>query len=175
MCFVLITEQTVTCATCSINCLVFITEMKSVYSAVRSGALNRAVCKGLNSSTESKKKILSNELERLWQTIQLFCDMMLFCQVCNFWPVFLTGNYMPNNIVLSPGQQPSKAMLWKPVVAEFWQLFFHYFPRRTPSGYMVFRPPINWDLPPTEHLFSPLDQSTVIPRLTNDPANEFFG
>ena len=42
--FVFISEQTATCATCSINWLVFITEMKSVYSAVRTGALNAAVC-----------------------------------------------------------------------------------------------------------------------------------
>jgi hypothetical protein len=44
MCFVFIWEQTVTCATYSINWLVFITEMKSVYSAVRTGSLNKAVC-----------------------------------------------------------------------------------------------------------------------------------
>ena len=37
MCFVFIWEQTVTCATYSINWLVFITEAKSVYSAVRTG------------------------------------------------------------------------------------------------------------------------------------------
>ena len=37
-------EQTATCATYSINWLVFITQMKSVYSAVRTGALNKAVC-----------------------------------------------------------------------------------------------------------------------------------
>jgi len=42
--FVFIWEQTATCATYSINWLVFIAEMKSVYSAVRTGALNRAVC-----------------------------------------------------------------------------------------------------------------------------------
>ena len=42
--FVCIWEQTVTCATYSINWLVFITEMKSVYSAVRTGSLNKAVC-----------------------------------------------------------------------------------------------------------------------------------
>ena len=35
MCFVFIWKQTAACATCSINWLVFITEMKSVYSAVR--------------------------------------------------------------------------------------------------------------------------------------------
>ena len=44
MCFVFIWEQTATCATCSINWLVFITEMKSVYCAVRTGSLNKAVC-----------------------------------------------------------------------------------------------------------------------------------
>ena len=44
MCFVFISEQTATCATYSMNWLVFITEMKSVYSAVRTGALNIAVC-----------------------------------------------------------------------------------------------------------------------------------
>ena len=44
MCFVFIWEQTVTCATYIIHWLVFITEMKSVYCAVRTGPLNKAVC-----------------------------------------------------------------------------------------------------------------------------------
>jgi len=44
MCFVFIWEQTATCATYSINWLVFITEMNSVYSAVRTGSLNKTVC-----------------------------------------------------------------------------------------------------------------------------------
>ena len=39
MCFVFIWEQTATCATYSINWLVFITEMKSVYCAVRTGVV----------------------------------------------------------------------------------------------------------------------------------------
>ena len=39
MCFVFIWEQTATCAVYSINWLVFIAEMKSVYSAVRTGSL----------------------------------------------------------------------------------------------------------------------------------------
>jgi hypothetical protein len=39
VCFVFILEQTATCATYSINWLVFITEVKSVYSAVRTGPL----------------------------------------------------------------------------------------------------------------------------------------
>ena len=44
VCFVFIWEQTASCATYSLNWLVFITEMKSVYSAVRTGSLNTAVC-----------------------------------------------------------------------------------------------------------------------------------
>ena len=44
MCFVFIWEQTATCATYSINWLVFITEMKSVYCAVQTVSLNKAVC-----------------------------------------------------------------------------------------------------------------------------------
>ena len=43
LCFVFIWEQTATSATYSINWLVFITEMKSVYCAVRTGSLNKAV------------------------------------------------------------------------------------------------------------------------------------
>ena len=42
MCFVFIWEQTATCASYSINWLVFITEMKSVYRAVRTGSLNKS-------------------------------------------------------------------------------------------------------------------------------------
>jgi hypothetical protein len=44
MCFVFIWEQTATCATYSMNLLVFITEMKSIYRAVRTGSLNKGVC-----------------------------------------------------------------------------------------------------------------------------------
>jgi len=40
MCFVFIWEQTATRATYSINWLAFMTEVKSVYSAVRTGSLN---------------------------------------------------------------------------------------------------------------------------------------
>jgi len=42
--FLFIWEQTATCATYSINWLVFITEMKRVYCAVRTGSLSKAVC-----------------------------------------------------------------------------------------------------------------------------------
>jgi len=44
MCFVFVWEQTAPYATYSISWLVFITETKSVYSAVRTGSLNKAVC-----------------------------------------------------------------------------------------------------------------------------------
>ena len=44
MCSVFVWEQTATCATYSINWLVFITEVKSVYCPVRTGSLNKAVC-----------------------------------------------------------------------------------------------------------------------------------
>ena len=44
MCFEFIWEQTVTYATYSINWWVFITRMKSVYCAVWTGSLNKAVC-----------------------------------------------------------------------------------------------------------------------------------
>jgi hypothetical protein len=44
MCFVFTWEQTATCATSIINWLVFITELKSVYSAVWTGPLNKAAC-----------------------------------------------------------------------------------------------------------------------------------
>jgi hypothetical protein len=43
LCFVFVWEQTATCTSYSINWLVFITEVKSVYSAVRTGSLNKAV------------------------------------------------------------------------------------------------------------------------------------
>ena len=43
MCFVFIWEQTATCVTYSINWLVFISQMKIVYSAVRTGPLNKSV------------------------------------------------------------------------------------------------------------------------------------
>jgi len=42
--YVFILEQTATCAPYYINCLVFVSETKSVYSAVRTGSLNKAVC-----------------------------------------------------------------------------------------------------------------------------------
>jgi hypothetical protein len=44
ICFAFVLEQTATCATYIKKRLVFITEMKSVYSAVRTGPLNEAVC-----------------------------------------------------------------------------------------------------------------------------------
>jgi hypothetical protein len=44
VCVVFIWEQTATFASYIINWLVFIAELKSVYCAVRTGSLNKAVC-----------------------------------------------------------------------------------------------------------------------------------
>jgi hypothetical protein len=44
MCFVFISEQTATSDSYKINWLIFITENKSVYCAVRTGSLNKAAC-----------------------------------------------------------------------------------------------------------------------------------
>jgi hypothetical protein len=43
MCFVFIWEETATCAIYAFNWLGFVTEIKSVYSAVRTGDSNKAV------------------------------------------------------------------------------------------------------------------------------------
>jgi len=49
--FCIYLKQTAICAAYSINWLVFITEMKNVYSAVRTGSLNKAVCASSLKST----------------------------------------------------------------------------------------------------------------------------
>ena len=67
MCFVFISEQIATCANYSINWLVFITEMKSVYSAVRIGSLNKAVC------ASSVKVNIATTVRSATQCIYVFC------------------------------------------------------------------------------------------------------
>jgi hypothetical protein len=52
MCLINIWEKTATYATYIINWLVFITEMKSVYCAVRIGSLNKAVCVSYDFETD---------------------------------------------------------------------------------------------------------------------------
>jgi hypothetical protein len=44
LCFVFISEQTATLAMYNTDCLVFITEMRTVYCAVRTVSFNKAVC-----------------------------------------------------------------------------------------------------------------------------------
>ena len=79
ICFVFISEQTATYATYSINWLVFKTEMKSVYCAVRTGALWRlqtsyAVQSGttaaVNDSHSGTMKIHIHNL--FWSTVHSF-------------------------------------------------------------------------------------------------------
>jgi len=65
MCFVFIWEQTGTCATYSINWLVFITETGCVYCAVRTGSLN--VLYNIPSLKGSKPNCL------LWPHLELHC------------------------------------------------------------------------------------------------------
>jgi hypothetical protein len=56
MYFVFIGEQTAACAAYSITRLLCIPEMKSVYSAVRTGSLNKAIC---HYSLKGYRQILS--------------------------------------------------------------------------------------------------------------------
>ena len=73
MCFVFIWEPTATCATYSINCLVFITEMKSVYCAVRTGSLNKAVC-----ASYLKVCVLLSIMQCLWH-VRMSRQMVGWC------------------------------------------------------------------------------------------------
>jgi len=67
LCFVFIWEQTATCATYSVNWLVFITEMKSVYCAVRTGSLNKAVCaSSLNGLRDRWRWVVNSTLWTLY-------------------------------------------------------------------------------------------------------------
>jgi hypothetical protein len=56
--FVFIWEQTATCATYTINWLVFKTERKSVYTAVRTGPTTRAVCVALSKGVANNSYVL---------------------------------------------------------------------------------------------------------------------
>jgi hypothetical protein len=69
MCFVFIWEQTAACATYIINRLVFTTEMKSVYSAVRTGPF---FLKGIywSDSFYIKQGVYNCSLYQLWKYIQ---------------------------------------------------------------------------------------------------------
>jgi hypothetical protein len=67
MCFVFVWEQTATSAIYIQNCLVLITEMKSVYSAVRTGPLNEAVFWRLSYSfTHDNEQQLSCQFKPTW-------------------------------------------------------------------------------------------------------------
>jgi hypothetical protein len=66
MCFVFVRELATISAPYSINYSAFITELKSVYSAVRTGTLNKAVC-------ASSFKGLSNSLFKLKTKDLIMC------------------------------------------------------------------------------------------------------
>ena len=75
MCFVFIWEQTATCATYIMNWLVFITEMKSVYSAVRTGSSNKAV-------SASSLKPTGHVMNHQFNIQQLYALPTLYLHVC---------------------------------------------------------------------------------------------
>jgi hypothetical protein len=67
-------EQTATCATYSINWLVLITEMKSVYSAVRNGSLNKAVCvSSLNGFLRANSDLCHLQHKRICFITEMSC------------------------------------------------------------------------------------------------------
>jgi hypothetical protein len=70
--FVFSCEQTATCATYSTNLLVFITEMKIFYCAVRTGSLSKAVC-------TSFKRLNDNP----YTNFSLYDSTVLSVCVCN--------------------------------------------------------------------------------------------
>ena len=67
MFFVFIWEQAATCAPYSINWLVFITEIKSVYCAVPTGYLNKGAC-----ASSLKGQICSQYTEALYIYIYIY-------------------------------------------------------------------------------------------------------
>ena len=78
MFFVFIWEQTATCATYSITWLVFITAMKSVYSAVRTSSLNKAVCaSSLKGKTSSKSVLGIHGAGCFWPCVKYPCLIRL--------------------------------------------------------------------------------------------------
>jgi hypothetical protein len=68
MCFVFVWEQTATFATYVINWLVFITEMKSVYIAVRTGPLNEAAMEEKLVVEQGLVIIKDSRLHSFWHT-----------------------------------------------------------------------------------------------------------
>ena len=72
MCFVFIWEQTAFCPTYIIKWLVFITEMKSVYCAVRTGSLNKVVCA---SYLKGNKAPLHEYVRGLWRLTTSIPDL----------------------------------------------------------------------------------------------------
>jgi len=77
MCFVFIWEQTATCATYSINWLVFITEMKIVYSAVRTGSLNKAYW-----LRDAQTDLTFNNCTLCPHCIYVFCNYLRKTAIC---------------------------------------------------------------------------------------------
>jgi len=93
MYFVFIWRKTATCATYSINWLVFITEIKSVCSAVRTGSLNKAVwaSKLGNACYHSVQNLLSSRLLSKNLKIKIYRTIILPVVLygCETWSLTL--------------------------------------------------------------------------------------
>jgi len=133
MCFVLSWEQTATCATYRINWLVFITKMKSVYSAVWIGALNRAVChpswKGKDEAVQQVTEFMVNRCsvmsQKAWNpedsstenrtTIPLSHNLVpLKLQLLNLDRIFNKGYKLHTKLQIQP-QYAMSLLTWPPV------------------------------------------------------------
>jgi len=97
-------EQTASCATYIINWLVFITETKSVYSAVRTGPLNKAIyassLKGEKGQENQKKTLMLSSISaHILDSIYAcyFHKMSYYMQ--NFYKILKYIEVKPHNIV----------------------------------------------------------------------------
>ena len=145
MCFVLIWEQTATCATYSINWLVFITKIKSVYCTVWTGSLNKSslrfVFKWLNVIvTWNVNLLLSNvaycvtesevAVPLCWFHLEFSQNSLLECitfgtwyqsssknfQYQNLWPEFKYVSYPVLMALRNIGENLFFFLLWDKIV-----------------------------------------------------------
>ena len=96
LCVLYLSGNTATWATYSINWLVFITEMKSVYSAVRTGSLNEAVC----ASALKGQNCVCYPLETLRKLPYFYHRRRIYFSLQNFPKIPLPLNIVRNDRLL---------------------------------------------------------------------------
>jgi hypothetical protein len=94
--FCICLTKTATCATYSTNWLVFITKMKSVYSAVRTGSLNKAVCDSAAKGYFTGKRVILISLIRS-SRVPHPCQGYVFYFV-PYRSIFLCSVWMPASV-----------------------------------------------------------------------------